>query len=275
MPKKISDLTIDSQVALKNRIGGHLDLEQDLNTPLVDGERAITHAVKLRDNKLVQDLCGNDVSLNFCHNGCHSGVLILAIKSGLADIVEILLNAYANKYGEIPDHLLDRVADSIDLPPITYPLRWIGEWADSQVNYSKTQFLVREAARNYPPKPTHPPSSGEAVFKDLKETSQTLLDKWSRGMTASKLIRANSINMPLEVEISFIRRPIVAQYAITYAVILGDEDLVEDLCVNGVNLAVRDEENSRKTPLELAEEYGNSNILQMITNHTSHASPNV
>lgn len=104
-----------------------------------------------------------------------------------------------------------------------------------------------------------------------------LLDRWSRGMTASKLIKTNSINMPLEVEISFkpFAKPIVSQYAINYAVISGNEDLVEDLCAHGANLAVSDECNSRKTPLELAKEYGNSNILHIITNHTSHTSPRV
>jgi ankyrin repeat protein len=274
MPK-FSALTIESQTALKNRIGDDLDLEQDLDAPFADGERAITYAVTIRDEKLVQDLCRHDISLNFFQEGGHSGVVILAIKAGLADIVEILLNAYTCKYGEIPDYLLERVADSLDTPNITSPWRFFNELTNSQVNYTKTRLLVENAARYYPPKPTHPPESGEAAFKDLKETSQTLLDKWSRGMTASKLIKANSINTPLEVEVSFIGRPIVAQYAITYAVILGDEGLVEDLCANGVNLTVRDRENLGKTPLELAEEYGNPNIHQIITSHTSRAPTHV
>lgn len=277
MPKKIRDLTRDSRVTLENLVGGRLNLEQDLDTPFVDGERAITHAVTLRDKKLVQDLCNHDVSLNFFQEGGHSGVVILAIKAGLADIVEILLNAYTSKYGEIPDYLVERVADSLGTPNITSPWRFFNELTNSQVNYTKTKLLVENAARHYPPKPTHPPELGEAAFKDLTEASQTLLAKWSRELTLDKLIKANSINMRFESEGSFFpgRRPTVTQYAITYAIISGNEGLVEDLCAHGVNLAVRDEYNSRKTPFELAQEYGNSNILQIITNHTSHASPSV
>lgn len=276
MPKKFRDLTTDSQLALEKLVGG-LNLEQDLDTPLVGGERAITHAVKLRNKKLIQDLCDNDISLEFFQESGDPGVVILAIKEGLADIVEILLNAYISKYGELPYYLLERVAESLDMSNITSPWRFFNQLTNSQVNYARTKLLVENAARRYPPKPTHPPELGEAAFKDLTEASQTLLANWSRELTLEQLIKENSINMRFESEGSFFpgRRPTVAQYAISYAIISGNEDLVEDLCAHGVKLDVRDEYNSGKTPFELAEEDGNPKILQIITKRTSYASPSV
>lgn len=101
-------------------------------------------------------MCNHDISLDFYKDGCNSGVLILAINSGLADIVEILLNVYTNKYGEISDHLLERVSNSSVMPYVTSPVRFFNELTNSQVNYSKTKLLVENAVRYYPPKPTYP-----------------------------------------------------------------------------------------------------------------------
>lgn len=55
-----------------------------------------------------------------------------------------------------------------------------------------------------------------------------------------------------------------AQYAIVYAVLLDDKKLTQELCDLGANLNVIDHVNGRKTPLEIAIEYGRADIADIL-----------
>lgn len=74
------------------------------------------------------------------------------------------------------------------------------------------------------------------------------------------------INDKLEIQMARYLK-YIGEYAITYAVLLDDKDLAEDLCRNGANLEVRDRRNSNKTPLELALAYGRAGIINIFVRY--------
>jgi hypothetical protein len=66
-----------------------------------------------------------------------------------------------------------------------------------------------------------------------------------------------------------------AEYAITYAVLLDDKALTEDLCKHGVNLNIRDRYHSDKSPLEIAIEYGRAGIVAILMHHGAQVPPGI
>lgn len=101
-----------------------------------------------------------------------------------------------------------------------------------------------------------------AKFKDLKiksfDTLQPHITYWCDDLNLDL-----SIDHKFEINTSGANRDI-AEYAITYAVLLDDKALTEDLCRNGVKLDITDHWNSNKSPLEIAIEYGRAEIISIL-----------
>ena len=106
-----------------------------------------------------------------------------------------------------------------------------------------------------------------ANFKNLSPRSISILEPhitfWS---LEARIDRDLPIDHKFDIETSGFNR-YIAEYAITYAVLLDDKELTEDLCANGVNLAVRDRLNANKTPLEVAIEYGRAGVAAILIRH--------
>ena len=114
-----------------------------------------------------------------------------------------------------------------------------------------------------------------ANFKDLSPRSISILEPhikyWSLG---------DSINGDLPIDHKFGIETTgfnryIAEYAITYAALLGDKELTEDLCQHGVNLDVKDSWNANKTPLEVAIEYGRAGVVAILIKHGAKLTHNV
>lgn len=71
-----------------------------------------------------------------------------------------------------------------------------------------------------------------------------------------------SINDELPIETSGIMH--VSQYAIFYAILLDDHEILEDLCHLQADLELRDTFHSKKTPLELGVAYGRAGIVDRL-----------
>lgn len=78
-----------------------------------------------------------------------------------------------------------------------------------------------------------------------------------------KSLNECDINDPLDVSI-LANGDIFAQYAITYAVLLDDSDMLRELCKLGADIDCMDEFHQNKTPLELAVELGRANIAKIL-----------
>ena len=76
------------------------------------------------------------------------------------------------------------------------------------------------------------------------------------------------INDKLDIQMTGSLR-YIGEYAITYAVLLDDKNLAEDLCRNGANLEVQDRRHSNKTPLELALAYGRAGIIDIFVRYNA------
>jgi len=100
-------------------------------------------------------------------------------------------------------------------------------------------------------------------FKDLKpksiETLRAHITFWSLADFDLNL----SIDHKHEIETTGVNR-YLAEYAITYAVLLDDKELTKDLCQNGARLDIMDSWTSNKTPLELAIEYGRAEVATIL-----------
>lgn len=108
-------------------------------------------------------------------------------------------------------------------------------------------------------------------FKDLNpksiQTLQPLISFWSTGNQNKALTQQDlnkSLNDKLDILIGGMGSKYIAEYAITYAVLLDDLELLNDLCDNGAVLNIKDSFHEDKTPVHLAVEYGRSKILQTL-----------
>ena len=103
-------------------------------------------------------------------------------------------------------------------------------------------------------------------FSDLKPKSLATLMPFIAFWSLGDGIDINSsINDKLPVETSGIMY--VSQYAIFYAVLLDDKELLEDLYRLQADLELRDLFNKMKTPLEVAIEYGRAGIVESLIKH--------
>jgi len=104
-------------------------------------------------------------------------------------------------------------------------------------------------------------------FSDLSAKSLATLmpyiNFWSLG---EGIDMSASINDELPIETSGIMH--VSQYAIFYAVLLDDQELLDDLCRLQADLELRDTfHGEKKTPLELGVEYGRAGIVDSLIRH--------
>src|SRR5579862_7997547 len=81
------------------------------------------------------------------------------------------------------------------------------------------------------------------------------------------------INTELDILTSGCNR-YIAKYAINYAILLDDQELVWDLCRNGASLEVKDSLHHNKNPLEIAIEYGRANIVETLIRYGAKTSHN-
>lgn len=101
-------------------------------------------------------------------------------------------------------------------------------------------------------------------FSDLSSQSLTTLLPYMTFWAAGEVVDKNaSINGKLPINTTGFM--FVAEYAIFYAVLLDDKDLLEDLCQHGADLTVRGYAIQRNiTPLELGVAYGRAEIIDKL-----------
>jgi hypothetical protein len=106
------------------------------------------------------------------------------------------------------------------------------------------------------------------TYRDLTQESiaklEPLIKYWS-------LLEGIDLDWPLDhyldVANTDMGQRYCAEFAITYAVLLDDKELVEDLCTNGASLDVKDDMHGLKTPVEIAIEYGRAGVLNILLQH--------
>lgn len=112
-------------------------------------------------------------------------------------------------------------------------------------------------------------------FSDLSPKSLATLMPFIKFWSLGEGIDMNaSINDELPVETSGIMH--VSEYAIFYAVLLDDQELLEDLCHLHADLELRDTfHGGKKTPLELGVEYGRAGIVDSLIRHGAKIPDNI
>lgn len=104
----------------------------------------------------------------------------------------------------------------------------------------------------------------DVKFKDLTIKSiRKIKDYAGFWLLSSDFDLELSVNHKFDIEMAGFNR-YIAEYAITYAVLLDDKDLLKDLLQNGANLDIHDSWNSNKSPIEIAVEYGRASIVKML-----------
>ncbi len=99
-------------------------------------------------------------------------------------------------------------------------------------------------------------------FKDLKPESLAALRLYIT-FWSGKVDLDSSIDAKFDI-LRTACNTYLAEYPITYAVLLDDKELAKDLCKNGARLDVRDEYNRNKSPLEVAIEYGRAGVANIL-----------
>lgn len=114
-----------------------------------------------------------------------------------------------------------------------------------------------------------------ANFKDLSTRSISILEPHITFWSSEHSINGNlPIDHKFDIETTGFNR-YIAEYAITYAVLLDDKELTDDLCQNGASLDVKDSWNANKTPLEVAIEYGRAGVAAILIKHGAKLPNNV